>query len=116
MIAFIATGYFATMGSIISSILSFLDSNESNLWTAIPGWKLDALKCLQDLCPRGISDPVGFWRPILEEFVLSLSNQQLITGLLLAVLSYPKYWLRDLESLVIVRDLVFFPMNTHSGK
>jgi hypothetical protein len=54
------------------------------------------------------------WRDLLEEFIQSVSDQQLITGLLLVSLAIAKYWsLDDLENLSIAGDLAFFSIITH---
>jgi hypothetical protein len=51
--------------------------------------------------------------PIIEDFVLSLSDQQLITGLLLVTLAYPKYYSDSSPNLPIAADLCVFSMITH---
>lgn len=52
---------------------------------------------------------------LLEDVVLSLSDQQLITGPLLVTLTFPKYFLNNAFSLTIAADLRFFSMITHSA-
>ena len=92
MIGFILTGVIATLASV--------------LYRHIPRWMRGQPKVAHE-------EPANIWEPILEEFVLSLSDQQLITGLLLVTLTIPKYWTFDLWSLTIAGDLAFFSIITH---
>lgn len=52
---------------------------------------------------------------ILEDFVLGLSDQQLITGLLVLIVAYAKYLPGNNTNLFIAGDLVFFSNITHAS-
>ena len=92
MIGFILTGVIATLASV--------------LYRHIQRWRRGQSKVAH-------KELAKIWEPILEEFVLSLSDQQLVTGLLLVTLTIPKYWNFDLWSLAIAGDLAFFSIITH---
>jgi hypothetical protein len=55
------------------------------------------------------------WTDILETFVLGLSDQQLITGLLVLIVAYTKYLPRYNFNFFIAGDLVFFSNITHAA-
>jgi hypothetical protein len=57
-----------------------------------------------------------FWKKVLEKLVLSLSDQQLLTGLLLLPIALAKYWGRgDWGDLFYAADLAFFSSITHAA-
>lgn len=107
MIGFIITGAFASIASDLCSILSV---NER----PVPSWKLKAFRGLRTITPDEADDPAAFWLPILERFVLSLSDQQLVTGLLLTILSLFRYVGQGPTNITIAGDLAFFSMITHT--
>jgi hypothetical protein len=68
------------------------------------------------LAPRYIDKPLEFWKDILEGLVLSLSDQQLLTGLLLLPIALAKYWGGgDWGDLFYAADLAFFSSITHAA-
>lgn len=96
----------------LSFSFSLADSGEQT-GPRHPQWKVDALRLLKAMSPDNAEDLIEFWRPILQGFVLNLSDQQLITGLLLVILACIKYFNTDILSLGIANDLVLFSMITH---
>ncbi|RDW58273.1 hypothetical protein BP5796_12203 [Coleophoma crateriformis] len=64
-------------------------------------------------------NPLGFWIEQLELFVLALSDQQLLTGLLLLVCAYGKYWSFSLRcggnNMWHAVDVVCFSSLTHAA-
>jgi len=113
MVGFILTGLLATVASGFSALLSSLRSSDKASGSGNPRWKVSALRLLKASVPDDADDPVEFWTPILEGFVLNLSDQQLITGLFLVILAFAKYFNTDHSSLSIAGDLAFFSMITH---
>jgi len=73
--------------------------------------------------PRRLSpdprDPLGFWIQNLKLFVLSLSDQQLVTGLLLLICAYDKYYAFSARgggnNLWNAADIVCFSSMTHAA-
>jgi hypothetical protein len=113
MVGFILTGLLATVASAISSTLSSMRKTNTNQ-NPDPRWIVRVFQwCLKALSPAEADNPHEFWAPILESFVLSLSDQQLLTGLLLAILATAKYFPTDKMSFTIAGDLVFFSIITH---
>jgi hypothetical protein len=113
MFGFILTGLLATLASGLSALIISLADDDKSIWSRHPRWRVGALQQLKALSPDDAKDPIQFWTPILEGFVLNLSDQQLITGVLLVTLSFAKYFDVDRTSLGIAADLVFFSMITH---
>jgi hypothetical protein len=59
--------------------------------------------------------PLEFWKDVLERLVLSFSDQQLLTGLLLLPIALVKYWgPGDWGDLFYAADLAFFSSITHA--
>jgi hypothetical protein len=111
LVGFILTGILATLAS---GILAYLPSLGDSSIDPPPRSRTTVLRLLKACSPHDAEDPVEFWTPILEGFVLNLSDQQLITGLLIVALSWAKYfYAQDYSSLRIAGDLAFFSMITH---
>jgi hypothetical protein len=113
MVGFILTGLLATVASGGSAMLSSLGESDKATGSESPQWKVVTLRLLRASSPDDAEDPIEFWTPVLEGFVLNLSDQQLITGLFLVILSCAKYFNTDHSSLSIAGDLAFFSMITH---
>jgi hypothetical protein len=113
MVGFILTGLLATLASCGSALLSSLGDSDKPTSSDTPWWRTAALWVLKALSPDDAEDPVEFWAPILEGFVLNLSDQQLVTGLFLVTLSCAKYFTTDHSSLSVAGDLAFFSIITH---
>lgn len=90
MVGFILTGALATVASGGSALLLSLGDSEEPHDLYSPQWRIVSLRLLKALSPDDAEDPVQFWTPILEGFILSLSDQQLVTGLFLVTLSCAK--------------------------
>lgn len=108
MVGFILTGALASIASDLCSILSVGQG-------PVLGWKSKVFRGLKTITPDEADDPAAFWLPILESFVLSLSDQQLVTGLLLAIISLFRYVGQGPTNLTIAGDLAFFSMITHTA-
>ena len=54
-----------------------------------------------------------FWRPVLENLVLSLSDQQIITGLAILITGFIKHCSISVYHFTIVTDLATFSSNAH---
>lgn len=75
---------------------------------------------LRRLTPHHAStDPVAFWISAETEFVIQLSDQQLLVGLLLIVCAYIKYWpsavVFGADNLWTAGDIVCFSIFTHAA-
>ncbi|KAF2185955.1 hypothetical protein K469DRAFT_631827 [Zopfia rhizophila CBS 207.26] len=75
-------------------------------------------RLLQRASPHGLENPARFWVEILEDFLLQLSDQQLMTTLVLFVLAYIKYLdcsvICGADSLWHAADVVAFSSLTHA--
>src|SRR2546421_679553 len=91
MVGFILTGLLATLASITFSWLFSLEDIDDKFWLHHPHRRDGVLRRLKAISPDDAENPVQFWKPILEGFVLNLSDQQLITGIVLVIISFPKY-------------------------
>jgi len=81
-------------------------------------FRLHRQKGQQKEATRNVGPP-NFWIPALEAFVLALSDQQLITGALLLLCGYGKYWASSVRcggnNLWVAADIVCFSSVTHAA-
>lgn len=101
----------SSLASILSTFSEPQETSRLTLGLFIPIQKDTARYCLMEISRDHIEDPVGFWISLLQDFTLSLSDQQLISGLLLVITAIAKY--RDISDLTVARDLVYFSIVTH---
>lgn len=69
----------------------------------------------EKLAPKNVNDPIAFWIQILERLVLSFSDQQLLTGLLLLIISYATFKSPGSVSLQTASRIAFFSQITHAS-
>jgi|SRR6266536_3265534 len=111
---FILTGALAALSSILGSYLSWLADCDDPVWRTNPESRTRQLKRLRTFCPKHAENLLAFLNPVLVAFVFDLSDQQLITGLLVIILSYPKYFYSNTYVGLWNLDLVrFFSIIAH---
>ncbi|KAL4888816.1 hypothetical protein BDV59DRAFT_134649 [Aspergillus ambiguus] len=106
------------IGFMLTGILTFLAS-----YTALYLQRLSLRPrrhgFLRKITPHNVSDPVEYWIRILTTFILQLSDQQLVTGLLLLVCGYARYWTSSVgygaNNLWTVTDIVCYSSFTHAA-
>ncbi|KAF8847941.1 hypothetical protein BDZ45DRAFT_733250 [Acephala macrosclerotiorum] len=109
-VGFILTGAITLLVSLVLSRL------EVHILSSDTPKSRCIIRLARRLAPGNIHTPLEFWKKVLEKLVLGLSDQQLLTGLLLLPIALVKYWGRgDWGDLYYAADLAFFSSITHAA-
>src|ERR1700734_1263414 len=87
------------------------DFSKITVFNSFPAMKSCAIKI--NAMRRGSETTARFWRPILERFILGLSDQQLVTGLAILITGYYLHCKISYYHFNLVINLAWFSSTTH---
>ncbi|KAL8676356.1 MAG: hypothetical protein Q9186_007115 [Xanthomendoza sp. 1 TL-2023] len=108
IMAFIATSFVTIAITHSSLLLGIIRGYEDN---AIDVWIFSQVQKVRLL--RANAERTKFWQPVVEQLVLTLSDQQLIVGIAILVAGFVKHCSISVYHFTIVSDLAWFSSNTH---
>ncbi|KAL8870771.1 MAG: hypothetical protein Q9174_003261 [Haloplaca sp. 1 TL-2023] len=106
--AFITTSLVTIIIANGSFFLGLLRGYEGN---SIDVWIVTQIQKVPPLRKRKLR--TNFWQPVVEELVMTLSNQQIVVGVAILITGFLKHCSISVYHFSIVADLAWFSSNTH---